>query len=876
MENQKEGPPKWADRFLEWYCRVDLLEEIQGDIHELFDQRTRQKGGKKARLHFIWDVFRSFRRTTIRSFISDTNGLLIQRDMFRNYLKVAVRNMWRNKSYFFLNLLGLVTGLVVFILMTIYVQHELTFDQHHEKKDRIYRVVREQQQNFDFGSNRSGLTRPNLGTHLQNDYPEIDAVAQFFNPNGVGRTDQLLISVGNENHTVGDIWGASAEVFQVFSFETLAGNPNKFLTQKAGVVLTRSIAQQFFGNEEPIGQVILYKGRFPFTVEGVIEDLPEKSHLNIEILFNYMALIEIEQGGLTNYHSYTYLLLKEEASMANLSKKLLKIKDTDINPRDNGQRQNRFYLQTLADVYLQSENDNVVGSSNNVRKLYLMLLIAFLILGVACINYTNLNTAKAFKRVKEVGIRKTVGASKGELIVQFLSESSLLTFIALVVSFGIIWTILPQVSAYLGAQLDFNPLEQTWLLPFLLGIVLFVGGISGAYPAILASSFQPLQIIKGNLFSGINKNHLKRILVVTQFAISGVLILAAIVVARQLKFIQSKDMGYARDQIIVMDIKDGAVGEKLPTFKEALAQIPGVEFTASSSNTPNDMNMSGDARWPGKPEDLKIRLSTAFVDYDFIDLYSVPLVEGRVFSRDFRNERQSVLINESAAKALGFENPLERELITWRGDTANIVGVIQDFHHQPLHSDITPLQLFFGDFSRTVSIKINGENIPEILKAIQATYSSFSPKYPFEYTFFDEVFHQSYQKDMKTAQMANWATLLTIIIACLGLYGLSSFTAEMRLKEISIRKILGASVFSILFLLSREFLLLTAIAFVIALPVGYYVMDLWLQSFAFRVSINFSSFALTLVGLFGITIATIGILTMRAATNNPVETLGVE
>ena len=773
--------------------------------------------------------------------------------------------------------MGLVTALTVFIIIVLYIQHEFSFDRYHVNKDRIYRIVRQESKSFN-SDNISSVTRPVLATALRENYPEITSVAQFFNANMVRRADNILIGVGEQNVVEESVWGASPEAFEIFTFKTIQGNPKEFLKNKGTAIISQSIAKKYYGDQNPIGELLLYRGEFPFSITGVIADMPVKSHFRMNIMLDYESLIEIEKVGQTNFHSYTYLMLNREGEKEKeaFEAKLAKLTDKDLNEKDNGRRQTQFKLQALKDIYLHSDFKYDLGAANDSRKLYIILLIAFLILGIASINYVNLNIAKAFKRIKEIGVRKTTGARRGQVITQFLFESVGLSFIALLISLAFVAYLLPIFSNFLDTQLRFDLFQQSWVLPFLLGLGLLIGILSGAYPALVVSSFPTSMVVKGGHWKGAGNNWLRNLLVVVQYTISGILIIGTLIIASQLKYIQNKDMGYQRDQILIMNIKDDQIRGKLPTFKEELRKIPNVMMVASSSETPNSIGMSGDAQWPGRPNEENIRLSTSFIDYDYLNLYEIPLVEGRGFSRAFSNEKKSILINESAVKALGWDQPLGRKMITWPGDTAQVVGIVNDFHQQSLHSDIKPLQFFFEDYTRTVSVKISGENIPQTLSSIEQVYQSFSPKYPFDYSFFDEVFFQAYERDLKTAQMASWAALLTIIIACLGLYGLSSYAAELRTKEIGIRKVLGASISSILLLLSREFLLMTLTAFLIAIPLGYWIMIQWLNNFSYHISLSATPFALSFLAMLLITMLTIGVLILRAARNNPVDALHYE
>lgn len=793
--------------------------------------------------------------------------------MLINYIKVLFRNLKRNKTFSILNLLGLSAGWIAFILIMLYVKYEQSYDQQHEKKDRIYRVVMQELENYYFGTNYFCVTQAPLAPTLKEEFPTIVNAAR------VWWRSNAIVAVDDQTFFEPKVFGVDADAFSIFSFSVLAGNKEEFLKDKYTAVLTASIAAKYFGESNPIGQIIKYKDEHPFTVVGVIEDMPKNTHFQMDIIVDFETLTAVEDRPLDRWNNssfYTYIALQEGESASVIEAQLPDFVKKYIDKEDKVETQ--LILQPLTEIYLKSKANFEIGPTNDSQKLSIYTIVAFLILLIAGINYINLSTAKGFKRAKEVGIRKTIGASRRNLVFQFLGESFALTCLSLALALAFINAILPSFSAFVGVDLSLSTLEQQWLIPFIAASCLSLAFFSGIYPSFVLSSFRPVEVLKSTLLVGSKKSILRNALVVTQFSISAILIISAIIISRQLHFIQEKDLGFSRDQILVVKIRDQKLlDEDLGIFKAELAKLPTVKNVASGSSLPNDFTSSSDADWPGKADEINIPLYTAYADHEYLNLFDMEVVEGRKFSRELGDDEQSMLLNETAVKVLGWDNPIGRQMITWRGDTASVVGVVKDFHQHSLQLAISPLQLFLGDYyAEDVAIKITSEDLATTLSSIKKVHDEFSNAYPFEYVFFDEVFAQAYEKDLKTSQMANWFTALIILIACLGLYGLSLFITELRVKEVGIRKVLGASVSSLLVLLSREFLQLVFLAFLIAIPISIYVMNQWLENFAYHISIGFTHFIWTLTAMLIITILTVGYRTLRAATNNPVEALAQE
>ncbi|MCB0634684.1 MAG: ABC transporter permease, partial [Lewinella sp.] len=751
--------------------------------------------------------------------------------MIFHYLKVLLRTLWRNKTYTFLNLLGLTGGLAAFLFIMLYVRYEFSFDQYNTNKDRIYRVIKREMGDFYMGTDEFVVTPAPMAPTLMEEYPEVETATSIYKRFGI------LFTTDNQSFVESQVYGIRPETFDIFSLEVIAGKKEDLLKNRNSVVLSESYAQKYFGDTDPIGQTIRYRDEQPFTVVGVIKDMPPNTHFRMDMMLDFISMMETENRSLTNWQNssfYTYLLLREGADPTGLAAKFPDLVKKYVSD-NNEASSTRFMLQDFLDIHLTSKANFDIGPTGDRQKLYIYSLIAVLILIIACINYVNLSTAKAFRRAREVGIRKTVGAFKGHLIAQFLGESYLLSLGAMFLACTLVYVLLPSFSEFVGRELSFDPIKNSWLLPILALIFAATGLLSGAYPAFVLSSFKPVLSLKGTPLGGNRKSGLRNVLVVTQFAVSAALIISTLIISRQLNFIQNKDMGYRKEQIIVVDLADPQLQDKLPILRDEVARIPEVEKVSIASSMPNNISSNSGVQFPGKPDDLDIMFYSGYADYDYIDLFDLELAEGRSFSRDYGDESKSAIINQSAAKTLGWEEPLGKHLINWNGDTATVVGVLKDFHQHSLHLSIAPLQLFFNEREYEMAIRLSGEHINETITAIEATFKQFSEHYPFDYRFFDEVFASAYINDQKTATLANWFTVLIIIIACLGLYGLSAFTTEMRIKEVGIRKVLGASVSSIVLLLTRNYLTLILLSFLIAVPVSYWVMSRWLNNFAYHI-----------------------------------------
>ncbi len=802
--------------------------------------------------------------------------------MLKNYLVTAWRNLKKSKAYSGLNILGLAVGMAVFILIMLFVRYELSYDRQHENGRNIYRVVQEQPGNVYLGSNLFGVTPGPLAGAMVQDFPEVLKATRIDNWRNV------LVLVGEKSFMEDEIHWTDPVTFEIFSFPMIRGDGAAALKDPSSVLLSESAAARFFGDADPVGRAIVmqaYEMNTEFKVAGVFRDIPVNSHFVMDVVAPFETMGKIQERDLTRWGSnsfYTYVLLQDGADPRALEAKLVPFiakYEAESGWTHEGQH-SRYFLQPLMRIHLHSRVNFDMAQTGDSRFVLLFASIAVLVLVIACVNYMNLATARSLKRAREVGLRKVVGAGKAQLVRQFVGDSVALTLIALVLAVGFVLAALPPFRAFVERGITFNPIRDLALMPALLFLAAFVGIIAGSYPAFFVSAFKPVAALKGTGASRTKGRGLRNALIIFQFSASIALIVCTIGVRSQLSYIRNTDMGYDRDQILVL-IPRGGVRAGLEAFKTELRRDSSVVGVASSSCLPNNVTSSTMARWPGMPDSADIPIYLADTDYDFAELYGLELVRGRYFSRDNAADANGAyLINESALKALGWdEDPIGHEFgLTHEGVArGKIVGVLKDFHMHSLHLPIMPLYIFL-DPARTsrVSIKIRGGSIPETMAFVRRTWERFAPEYPFEFSFFDEVFDRAYRVERRLGTMFSAFAGLAVLIACLGLLGLASFTAEQKTKEIGIRKVLGASSPGIVVLLSREFMKWVVAANLVAWPIGYFAMRTWLQNFAYRIDLTVPMFLGAALAAFFIAMTTISFQTYRAAMANPARSMRYE
>ncbi len=788
--------------------------------------------------------------------------------MFKNYFLVALRNLDRQRMYSALNIVGLAIGMAAFLLIALYTQYELSFDTYHQHSDRIYRIVRDGRT----------LTPPPLGPALTENFTEVEAVARII------QDKNTLISRGDNHFLEDKFYWAGADIFRIFSLPFVHGNPETALRDTSSIVISQTAARKYFGDQNPMGETLIINDTRDFKITGVFADMPANSHFTMDVIVPYEDYFKGTKLDITSWNSnytYTYFLLREGSSPEALQSDIHQYIEIPLLEKYGVPKpypENFYFVQSIRDIHLNSHREQEISVNNDMMYIYLFSSIAVLILFIACINYVNLTTARSTRRGKEVGMRKVVGARRNQLIQQFMGESFFLILIALCLTLLIVNLALPVFNNLVERQLSMAAMLEPQFLLMLVMTVLFVSLLAGGYPAISISRFKPITILKGALATGKTGRILRNILVLFQFSVTIGLFICTLTINNQLNFVNNYDVGYSKDNIVNLRIRDKSVRSNIETIKAELLQNPNVISVAASHRLPNNIDgFTSQALDPEIPDqETSIYYNTA--DYDFIDLYDIEIVQGRNFSRDLTSDVQGVfLVNEAAVRAGNWESPLEQTMTHWSGETGKVVGVMKDFHLRSLHSPIPPLYVFLApnNFSY-LSIKVNPANIPATLDYVESVMKKFSPNFPFEYTFFDQEFAKAYHPERRMVNIFSSFAILAIIVACLGLFGLSAFSAQQRTREIGIRKIMGASVARITALLSREFVRWVLLANLVAWPVAWVAMDRWLQNFALQTEQSVLIFLLAALMALLIAILTVSVLSVKAASASPIKALRYE
>jgi len=814
--------------------------------------------------------------------------------MLKNYLRIAVRNLAKYKLISFINLFGLTVGLACCLLILSYILHETSYDRYNRKADRIWRVTRSFNNKDGIVSLHLGAVAPPFGPLLQNDFPDIQKVTRLLPINNTPMRYQDKIF--NEK----DLFFADKNFFGVFDVNLLQGNPQTALADPFSILLTETTARKYFGDADPINKVIRMNNQFNFKVTGIFQPFPSAAHLHPEVLLSFNTLNDTaiygEKNLMTNFGNnafYTYLLLPEHYPVHSLEAQFPAFIDRRM-PQDGappGIKAHQFtqlYLQPLTDIHLRSHLDEEIEENGDASRVTIFGAIALFILLIACINYMNLSTARSALRAKEIGIRKVSGAVRQEIIFQFLSESILLSYIALLLAAALTWLTLPSLNSLTGLQLSAGSLLRPIVLLPLLFTPLLVGILSGLYPALFLSSFQPSKVLKGLFKAGSGSISFRKVLVVTQFAISIVLLISTAIVFQQLHFMQNTSLGFDKDHIVTLQY-NGGLDHTYESFRTTLLQDPHIRQATRSSRIPSGRLLdeqgasteSGDSLRP-----VTADIKYLAVDHDFLSAYGIPIAAGRDFSRAYATDTSSFLLNVAATRALGIRTPQEMigKNFSYGGTKGKIIGVMKDFNFESMHQAIVPIIMIMptasqaGNNFNRISIKISGnkDNVSAAIAHLEKTWKSYLPEVPFEYIFLDEKFEQLYQSEERQGTLFTVFSGIAIFIACLGLLGLSAFSISQRLKEIGIRKVLGASTSGIIRLLSLDFLKLVALAALIAFPIAWYAMHNWLHDFAYRISIQWWIFGIAGLLAAMVALATISFQALRAALANPIKSLRTE
>lgn len=806
--------------------------------------------------------------------------------MLKNYFKIAFRNFWRNKGFSIINICGLAIGMATCLIIILFVHNELGYDRFNEKADRIVRVFF--QGNVQGEKLNESTVMPPVAQTLKADFPEVEAATRIRDYG----TPRLLY--GDKSFKEDAFAFVDSNFFRVFTLPLIEGNAETALSQPNTIVITKALAHKYFSNEDPMGKVISFKNEnnAAYKVTGVIDKVPLNSHFQFEIFASMASLPESREPSWMTSNFYTYLVLAKGYDYKKLEAKLPQVVQKYIGPQmlkamgltlDEFRKKGNnlsFHLQPLTDIHLHSDFSSDLSQHGDIRYVYIFGAVAIFMLLIACINFMNLSTAGASKRAREVGIRKVLGSLKAELVQQFLFESILITAIALILAIVFMYTALPVFNNLTGQNLILSFSEHPLLLPSLLLFVLIIGMLAGSYPAFYLSSFKPVAVLKGKFTSGKKSISLRSGLVVFQFLISITLIVSTSVVYKQLSYIQHKELGYNKEQVMVLPVY--MLGKNASVFKQQLLNNPGIASLSNSGYLPagpsdnNNFFVS-----PGENSTQLIKTLRYDVDENYIPTLGMQLLAGRNFSKDFSTDSSGVILNETAARVFGWgENAPGHSISTSTNKGEKIVyhvlGIVKDFHFRSLHERISPLVMVLAPNQGMIIVKLKTTDIAGLLAVVKKQWAQLGAEEPPSYSFLDERFDNTYRSEQKIGLILGIFAGLTIFVACLGLFGLAKFTAEQRIKEIGIRKVLGASVAGVVSLLSRDFLKLVLVAFVIASPIAWYIMNKWLQDFAYRINITWWVFAIAGITAILITLITVSFQAIKAAMANPVKSLRTE
>ncbi|MEQ8684566.1 MAG: ABC transporter permease [Imperialibacter sp.] len=812
--------------------------------------------------------------------------------MLTNYLRIALRSLRRSKFFSLINILGLAIGICSFLLIIFFVQDELSFDKHLPHAERMYRV----DMTGRFGGNEFNIAVVSAaqGPQMKEDFPEVEDYVRF-------RTrGYFLVKYGEDVYKEESVAYVDANVFDFFGINMISGDPVTALKEPKTLVITEALAKKLFGDDEAVGKVVKISNDQDYKITGVMAPLPQNTHFHFDILASMETLDEAKNAIWLSQNFQTYFRLAEGASVENLEAKFPEMVEKYIGPElerfmgasmeDFAEAGNNigYYMTPVTDIHLHSQVDVQLGPPGDIKYVYIFSAVAAFILIIACVNFMNLATARSANRAKEVGVRKVMGAYRHNLISQFLLESLIITAISFVVAIGLLAVALPYFNELTGKVFSLSILATPTLAVSLVAILIVVGLLAGSYPAFFLSAFQPASVLKGKLNIGMKSGSLRSVLVVLQFSISIFLVVGTLIVFDQLDYIQKKKLGYDREQLIVLQ-NTYVLDKSIESFKNEV--VANNYFTSGSISgfLPIRSSSNNSAMFPGRNPKSNSTTSLAmfYVDYDYIPTLGMELIEGRNFSKDFGADSLGVIINEATAKQFGIaDDPIGQELGTFDGDDSDpedlrikvfkVIGVVKDFHFESLKTDIRPAVIFLGESTSRITFKLNTIEYAEAISFLHSKWDEFAPGQPFEYAFYNEEFNAEYKAEEKIGEIFGIFAGLAIFIACLGLFGLAAFTAEQRTKEVGIRKVLGASISSIILLLSKEFMKLVLIAFVITVPLAWFAMDAWLQDFAYRTTIGVGVFALAGGLSFVIAWLTMSVHSYKTAAMNPSSSLRTE
>lgn len=853
-------------KLIRFYCHPDFQEDIIGDLEEYHEIHLKEKGVRYANRKFFWDALLLFRISLLRNKWISQN--LINTPMVKNILKTALRIFWKEKGYSVMNIMGLTVGIAASMLLLLYVQSEKSVNQFHKDIDNIYQVMQHQAypgEIYTYNSNPGPLV-----TAFANDMPEVEYMAAFTWP------EEMLFIQNGQGYKETGRW-ASEDFFHIFDVDFIEGQKENSLTDPTNVYISRSFKERLFGDNPALSQPIEIDGWGQFQVAGVFEDVPNETTLDFDFMMPYELWRTrndwVEDWGNNGIRGLTKL--RPGVDIHEFNAKIESYVDSKMPDEESIVT---IFVQPFKDRYLYSKFENGVLVGGRITYVKLLTAVAFFILLIAVINFMNLSTARSTKRAKEVGVKKVVGSTRAQLQFQFMMESVLLALTSTVLAGLLISAIIQPLNHLVGKEMTFSLIQwdqSLWLISLGMG----VGILAGIYPSFVLSGFKALSVLKGSFKNSRSSNGMRKGLVVFQFTISTVLIISTLIIRSQMDYIKNKNLGYEKDHLLTIPV-EGAL-QSQTTQEQLKANIlsnPNFSHVSFSVGTPIDVSSStsGGFSWEGKEGDHDNNFYIIRTDTDFIDTYGMEIIEGRDFDENLATDTMNVIINEQTAKIMNVEDPLSVPVTFW-SRTGRVVGIVKDFHFSSLHEGIEPMVISYRPYSTsTLTLRMTGQNITTSLEYLENLMTEINPNYPFDYSFIDESYEQLYQSETTIGILTDYFSGIAVFISLLGLFGLSSFAAEQRVKEIGVRKVLGANVFNLIILMSKGFLILVGIGFALAAPLGYTFMNNWLESFEYRTQIGSSVFILAAGISLLITILTVSYHALKAAYANPVNSLKYE
>ena len=783
--------------------------------------------------------------------------------MLKNYLKVAIRNILKHKGYSFINITGLAVGMACCLLLLLWVQDELSFDRFHDDINNVYRVICEDH-SADVVKDIAVTPAP-LAPVLKDEIPEIIYATRVAMPTMAMSYREKIF-----NETV---LMADPDLFQIFSFNMIEGDPATALENPLSLIVTQTMVDKYFGREDPIGKTITIGNKTDFTVTGILEEVPYNSSIRFDFVAPFKYLSESEDIDYWGAYRYsTFVRLQDGSSVKDVNRKI-----SGIIGNHRADNNDRLYLQPYKNIHLYSNLAYDFRNRGSIKYVWIFSFLALLIIIIASINFMNLATARSSKRAREIGMRKVVGAFRSDIIRQFYGESILLSFIALFFAIILVEISIPVFNELTGKHLILKFFGDVHIVLGLIGLTLFTGIVSGSYPALLLASFKPVAVLKGGFGREGKGSSFRKILVITQFSLSIFLIVGSLVVGRQLDYMKNKNLGFDKEHVIYMPLKYSYV-RKYNILKNRFLQNPNVTNVTASFQLPSNIGSSpGGMDWEGRPSGFDLRINAGLVDFDYFETFGMKMADGRSFSREYATDSTAAyILNEEAVRQMGISSPVGKWFSFW--DTpGTIVGVVKDFHSTSLQNEINPIVLKIDPYwLNYMYAKIKSDNISAVVDSFKKIWNEILPGYPFEYRFLDETIDRQYRTEERLKSIFGYFTFLAIFISCLGLFGLASYMAEQRTKEIGIRKVLGASIPNIITLISREFVLPVFVANAIALPAAYLYMNHWLNDYAYRTNLGWSIFIFAGSLSFIITLLTVSYQAFKAAFTNPVKAIKYE